>query len=86
MFTPANPPQDFERLTSAVLHIVENLTGPFPLPEKNDRELLELEHELHRQEFLKRHLEKMQPVITEMKALKGRVKMNGHFKNLGSNK
>lgn len=23
MFTPANPPQDFERLTSAVLHIVE---------------------------------------------------------------
>ena len=47
MFTPANPPQDFERLTSAVLHIVENLTGPFPLPEKNDHELLELEHELH---------------------------------------
>ena len=47
MFTPANPPQDFERLTSAVLHIVENLTGPFPLSEKNDRELLELEHELH---------------------------------------
>ena len=47
MFTPENPPQDFERLTSAVLHIVENLTGPFPLPEKNDRELLELEHELH---------------------------------------
>ena len=34
MFTPANPPQDFERLTSAVLHIVENLTGPFPIPEK----------------------------------------------------
>ena len=47
MVTPENPPQDFERLTSAVLHIVENLTGPFPLPEKNDRELLELEHELH---------------------------------------
>ena len=47
MFTPANPPQDFERLTSAVLHIVENLTGPFPLPEENDREFLELEHELH---------------------------------------
>ena len=47
MFTPANPPQDFERLTSAVLHIVENLTGPFPRPEENDRELLELEHKLH---------------------------------------
>ncbi len=47
MFTPANPPQDFERLTSAVLHIVENLTGPFPRPEENDREFLELEHELH---------------------------------------
>ena len=47
MFTRANPPQDFERLTSAVLHIVENLTGPFPLSEKNDRELLELDHEFH---------------------------------------
>ena len=47
MFTPANPPQDFERLTSAVLHIVENFTGPFLRPEENDRELLELEHELH---------------------------------------
>ena len=53
---------------------------------EDEYHLLELEHELQRQEFLKRHLEKMQPVITEMKALKGRVKMNGHFKNLGSNK
>ena len=48
MFTPANPPQDFERLTSAVLHIVENLTGPFPLSEKKMIvSFLELEHELH---------------------------------------
>ena len=53
---------------------------------EDEYHLLELEHELHRQEFLKRHLEKMQPVITEMNTLKGRVKMNGHFKNLGSNK
>ena len=50
---------------------------------EDEYHLLELEHELHRQEFLKRHLEKIQPVMTEMNALKGRIKMNGHFKTPG---
>ncbi|MEP6710963.1 MAG: LON peptidase substrate-binding domain-containing protein [Ferruginibacter sp.] len=44
--------------------------------------LLELEEELHRQEFLKRHLAKVIPVMLEMDILKGKIKMNGHFKNL----
>lgn len=45
-------------------------------------ELLELLHELQRQEYLKRHLKKVIPVIAEMETLKKRVKLNGHFKDL----
>lgn len=45
-------------------------------------ELLQLLHELQRQEYLKRHLKKVLPVIAEMETLKERVQMNGHFKNL----
>ncbi len=44
--------------------------------------LLELEQELHRQEFLKRHIVKLQEVITEMEALKKKINLNGHFKDL----
>ena len=44
--------------------------------------LLEFLDELHRQEFLKRHLAKVTPVIEEMNLLKGKIKLNGHFKNL----
>ncbi|MCP9750138.1 LON peptidase substrate-binding domain-containing protein [Ferruginibacter sp. HRS2-29] len=44
--------------------------------------LLELEEELHRQEFLKRHLSKVTPVLEEMDQLKNKIKLNGHFKNL----
>jgi len=45
-------------------------------------ELLQLLQELQRQEYLKRHLKKVVPVIAEMETLKERVQMNGHFKNL----
>jgi hypothetical protein len=44
--------------------------------------LLELLHELQRQEFLKRHLAKVLPVMAQMDLLKGKIKLNGHFKNL----
>jgi Lon protease-like protein len=45
-------------------------------------ELLELLHELQRQEYLKRHLKKALPLLAEMEMLKEKVKLNGHFKNL----
>lgn len=45
-------------------------------------ELLELLHELQRQEYLKRHLKKVLPLMVEMQVLKEKVKLNGHFKNL----
>jgi uncharacterized protein len=45
-------------------------------------ELLQLMQELQRQEYLKRHLKKVIPVIAEMETLKERIQLNGHFKNL----
>lgn len=48
MFTPDNPPQDFERLTAAVLRIAEELVGPVTLPEETAGEFAELERGLHR--------------------------------------
>jgi Lon protease-like protein len=47
-------------------------------------ELLKLMREEQRQEFIKRHLTRVLPVIAQMETLKERVKLNGHFKNLSS--
>lgn len=44
--------------------------------------ILEFLDELHRQEYLKRHLAKVLPLLEEMDLLKGKIKLNGHFKNL----
>jgi Lon protease-like protein len=51
---------------------------------QEEYELLGLWHEAQRQEYLKRHLLKVLPVIREMETLKERVQLNGHFKNLSS--
>lgn len=48
MFTPDNPPQDFERLSVAVLRITEELAGPVTFPEETAGEFAELERGLHR--------------------------------------
>ena len=45
-------------------------------------EILSLMNELQRQEYLKRHLARVLPVVAEMETLKEKIKLNGHFKNL----
>jgi uncharacterized protein len=45
-------------------------------------ELLQLMQELQRQEYLKRYLTKVIPMVAEMENLKQKVKQNGHFKNM----
>jgi Lon protease-like protein len=45
-------------------------------------EFLTLMNELQRQEYLKRHLAKVLPVVAEMESLKNKIKLNGHFKNI----
>lgn len=80
------------------LHRLLKVTKPFPKNEENlwsydvahhagltlegEYELLSITNELQRQEYLKRHLQKVLPVVAEMESLKEKIKMNGHFKNL----
>ncbi|RYD82850.1 MAG: peptidase S16 [Sphingobacteriales bacterium] len=49
---------------------------------EDEYRLLELPQELQREEFLKRHLTKVLPIMEHMNLLKGKIKLNGHFKNL----
>ena len=80
------------------LHRMLNVVKPFPKPDKElktydvahhsgltldeEYELLGLMNEKQRQEYLKRHLAKVIPMVAEMEHLKEKVKLNGHFKNL----
>lgn len=49
---------------------------------EEEYELLGLPLELQRQEYIRRHLTKVIPVVMEMEGLKEKIKLNGHFKNL----
>ncbi|GAC1568897.1 MAG: LON peptidase substrate-binding domain-containing protein [Chitinophagaceae bacterium] len=51
---------------------------------QEEYELLGLLQEMQRQEYLKRHLAKVLPLMAEMDQLKEKIKLNGHFKNLSS--
>lgn len=81
------------------LHRLLKVQDPFKKPEnelwsydiahqaglslQEEYELLSLFTELQRQEYLKRHLAKVLPVVAEMEHLKERIRLNGHFKNVG---
>ena len=50
---------------------------------EEEYELLKLLDERQRQEYVKRHLAKVIPMLAGMEQLKEKIKLNGHFKNLG---
>ena len=82
------------------LHRLLNISKDFKKPEEEllaydvahhaglsleeEYELLGLLKEIQRQEYLKRHLQKVIPMLVEMEHLKEKVKLNGHFRNLSS--
>ena len=49
---------------------------------EEEYEMLHLLQERQRQEYLKRHLTKVIPLVAEMERLREKVKLNGHFRNL----
>jgi Lon protease-like protein len=51
---------------------------------EEEYELLGLLKEIQRQEYIKRHLQKVLPMLMEMEQLKEKVKLNGHFRNLSA--
>lgn len=82
------------------MHRLLKITKPFNTPDEKlsaydiahhaglsieeEYELLGLTQEIQRQEYLKRHLNKIISILTETEALKEKIKLNGHFKNPGS--
>lgn len=82
------------------LHRLLNISKDFKKPEEQLRsydvahhaglsleeeyEILGLLKELQRQEYIKRHLQKVLPMLMEMEQLKEKVKLNGHFRNLSA--
>lgn len=52
------------------------------MPLEDEYRVLEFSQELHRQEFIKRHLVKVLAVMSQMDHLKNKIQLNGHFKNL----
>lgn len=51
---------------------------------EEEYEVLGLLREVQRQEYIKRHLQKVLPMLLEMEQLKEKVKLNGHFRNLSA--
>lgn len=49
---------------------------------EEEYELLHLASEMHRLEYIRRHLQKVLPVVTQMQALQDKIKLNGHFRDL----
>jgi Lon protease-like protein len=82
------------------LHRLLNISKDFKKPEEHlkaydvghhaglsleeEYELLGLMKEIQRQEYIKRHLQKVLPMLLEMEQLKEKVKLNGHFRNLSA--
>lgn len=69
-----NKPDDEIRCYEVAHHIGLSL--------EEEYELLGLLDERQRQEYLKRHLTKVIPMVAGMEQLKEKIKLNGHFKNL----
>ena len=49
---------------------------------QQEYELLTIHNEIQRMEYIRRHLNAMKPVVLELEAIKKRIQMNGHFRNL----
>lgn len=49
---------------------------------EEEYEFIQLPREIQRQEYLKRHLGRVLPLLAEMEALRDKIKLNGHFKQL----
>ncbi len=73
--------KDFKKPDSSIN--VYELAHHVGLSLEEEYELLSLLDERQRQEYLKRHLTKVIPMLTGMELLKEKIKLNGHFKNLG---
>lgn len=76
-----NVSKDFKKPDESLLSF--DIAHHAGMPIEDEYRVLEYEEELHRQEFIKRHLVKVLKVMTQMGSLKNKINLNGHFKNPG---
>jgi len=72
--------KDFKKPESELLSY--DIAHHLGLPLKDEYELHNLLYEVQRLEFIKRHLQKILPVLQNAESLKQRIQLNGHFKEL----
>jgi uncharacterized protein len=75
-----NISKDFKKADDALTSY--DVAHHMGLSVEEEYEFLGLLRERQRQEYLKRHLQKVLPMLIEMEQLKEKVKLNGHFRNL----
>lgn len=69
-------PKDLENMTA---YSIAHLVG---LSLEQEYELLGLLDETQRLEYIRRHLTAILPVVQNLEAMKARIQLNGHFKDL----
>ncbi len=72
--------KDFKKTSSELLSY--DLAHHAGLSLEEEYELLGLFEEKFRIEYIKRHLSKVLPIISDMEKLKEKIQLNGHFKEL----
>lgn len=70
---------DFDALLPNLSYRIAHKVG---LSIEQEYELLTIDAEADRQQFLIQHLDNVIPVVSDMERTKQRIRMNGHFKNL----
>jgi Lon protease-like protein len=65
--------------TSMLSYAIGHFVG---LTIRQEYELFSIFTELQRLEYVRRHLNKLLPMIQELEQMKARIQLNGHFKNL----
>ena len=75
-----NVQKDFDKANNELLSY--DIAHHVGLGLREEYEVLAIFKEQQRQEYLKQHLLKVLPIVSEMETLKSRIKLNGHFKNL----
>jgi uncharacterized protein len=75
-----NVQKDFDKRDEEIK--VYDVAHHIGLSLEEEYEILNLFDERQRQEYLKRHLAKVIPMVGKMEQLKEKIKLNGHFKNL----
>jgi uncharacterized protein len=79
MYALLNVDKKFPEDVTSISYEIAHFVG---LSKEQEYELMSIFTEIQRLEYLRRHLNKILPVIQELEEVKARIQRNGHFRNL----